>query len=44
MGTHGHTDNAYFRVPDPLRGIAMWIALDDATRATDEMGSDPKGV
>ena len=31
MGTNWHTDDAYFKIRDPLRGTAMWIALDDAT-------------
>jgi len=31
MGTAWHQDNAYFRIPDPLRGTAMWIAVHDAT-------------
>lgn len=30
MGTNWHTDNAYFKIPEPLRGCAMWIAIDDA--------------
>ncbi len=28
--TNWHTDNAYFRIKDPLKGIALWIAIDDA--------------
>ncbi len=31
MGTHWHQDNAYFRIRDPLKGAAMWIAVHDAT-------------
>lgn len=31
MGTNWHTDNAYFRIDEPLRGCAMWIAIDDAS-------------
>lgn len=31
MGTHWHADNAYFKISDPLKGTAMWIAVDDAT-------------
>lgn len=31
MGTNWHTDNAYFGIDEPLRGCAMWIAIDDAT-------------
>ncbi len=30
-GTDWHQDNAYFKVADPLRGTAMWIAIHDAT-------------
>jgi phytanoyl-CoA hydroxylase len=30
-GTDWHTDNAYFRISDPTKGTAMWIALHDAT-------------
>ena len=29
MGTSWHTDNAYFKLQDPLRGTAMWIAVHD---------------
>ena len=32
-GTNWHTDNAYFKIDEPLRGCALWIAIDDATRA-----------
>lgn len=32
-GTDWHQDNAYFRVADPTKGTAMWIALHDATLA-----------
>lgn len=31
MGTNWHTDNAYFGIDEPLRGCAMWIAIDNAT-------------
>ncbi|NKB72348.1 MAG: hypothetical protein GKR89_35175 [Candidatus Latescibacteria bacterium] len=31
MGTSWHQDNAYFKIADPLRGTAMWIAIHDAT-------------
>jgi ectoine hydroxylase-related dioxygenase (phytanoyl-CoA dioxygenase family) len=30
-GTGWHQDNAYFQIRDPLKGTAMWIAIDDAT-------------
>ena len=33
VGTAWHQDNAYFRIADPLRGTAMWIAIHDATLA-----------
>lgn len=33
MGTNWHQDNAYFRISDPLKGTAMWIAVHDATVA-----------
>ena len=29
-GTAWHQDNAYFKISDPLKGTAMWIAIDDA--------------
>ncbi|MBI4551213.1 MAG: phytanoyl-CoA dioxygenase family protein [Candidatus Latescibacteria bacterium] len=31
MGTHWHQDNAYFKISDPMKGTAMWIAVHDAT-------------
>lgn len=30
-GTSWHQDNAYFKIADPLKGTAMWIAVHDAT-------------
>lgn len=30
-GTNWHQDNAYFKVKDPMKGVAMWIAVHDAT-------------
>lgn len=30
MGTNWHTDNAYFRLADPLKGMAMWIAIQES--------------
>ena len=33
MGTSWHQDNAYFKIADPLRGTAMWIAIHDAALA-----------
>jgi phytanoyl-CoA hydroxylase len=32
-GTNWHQDNAYFRLSDPTQGLAMWIAVHDATVA-----------
>ncbi len=32
-GTHWHQDNAYFKIDDPLKGTAMWVAVHDATAA-----------
>lgn len=29
-GTNWHQDNAYFKSPDPLQGVGMWVALHDA--------------
>ncbi|MBE82812.1 MAG: hypothetical protein CME21_09645 [Gemmatimonadetes bacterium] len=31
LGTNWHQDNAYFKVEDPTKGTAMWVALHDAT-------------
>jgi len=30
IGTSWHQDNAYFKVSDPTKGTAMWVALHDA--------------
>ena len=30
IGTDWHQDNAYFKISDPTKGTAMWIALHDA--------------
>lgn len=35
--TNWHQDNAYFKIGDPLKGTAMWIAVDDATAANGTM-------
>ena len=32
-GTAWHQDNAYFKIDDPMKGAAMWIAVHDATIA-----------
>ena len=31
MGTNWHQDNSYFKIADPAKGTAMWVALHDAT-------------
>jgi phytanoyl-CoA hydroxylase len=33
MGTNWHQDNAYFQIPEPLKGTALWTAVHDATIA-----------
>jgi ectoine hydroxylase-related dioxygenase (phytanoyl-CoA dioxygenase family) len=37
MGTSWHQDNAYFKIPDPMKGTAMWVAVHDATLANGTM-------
>jgi len=37
VGTQWHTDNAYFKIEDPTKGIGMWVALHDATIANGTM-------
>ena len=32
-GTDWHQDNAYFKIRDPMKGVAMWVAIHDATVA-----------
>lgn len=36
-GTNWHQDNAYFKIPDPLQGTAVWTAIHDATAANGTM-------
>ncbi len=36
IGTDWHQDNAYFKIDDPLKGTAMWVAVHDATIENDE--------
>lgn len=33
VGTKWHQDNAYFHIPDPMQGTALWTAVHDATAA-----------
>ena len=40
-GTSWHTDNAYFKVSDPTKGVGLWIALHDATIANGTMNMIP---
>lgn len=41
-GTSWHQDNAYFKVRDPLRGTAMWVAVHDATVANGTLHVIPR--
>ena len=43
MGTDWHTDNAYFKIAEPLRGCAMWIAIDNAHRDNGGLQVVPNG-
>jgi phytanoyl-CoA hydroxylase len=40
-GTQWHTDNAYFKISDPTKGVGLWIALHDATIANGTMHMMP---
>ena len=42
LGTNWHQDNAYFRVKDPLKGVAMWIAVHAANAANGTLRVIPK--
>lgn len=41
-GTNWHQDNAYFQIPDPLKGTALWTAVHDATVANGTMRVIPR--
>ena len=41
-GTNWHQDNAYFRVPNPLAGVALWTAVHDATLENGTLRIIPK--
>lgn len=41
-GTDWHTDNAYFKISDPTKGTAMWIALHAATLANGTLHVIPR--
>lgn len=36
-GTNWHQDNAYFHIPDPLKGTAIWTAVHEANAANGTM-------
>lgn len=42
MGTNWHQDNAYFQIPDPLKGTALWTAVHDATLANGTLRVIPR--
>jgi ectoine hydroxylase-related dioxygenase (phytanoyl-CoA dioxygenase family) len=42
MGTNWHQDNAYFQIPDPLKGTALWTAVHDATLANGTLNVIPR--
>ena len=37
VGTNWHQDNAYFQIPDPLLGVALWTAVHAGTAANGTM-------
>ncbi|MBX3014084.1 MAG: phytanoyl-CoA dioxygenase family protein [Caldilineaceae bacterium] len=41
-GTSWHTDNAYFQISDPTKGVGMWVALHDATLANGTLHVIPR--
>jgi phytanoyl-CoA hydroxylase len=41
-GTNWHQDNAYFRIPDPLKGTALWTAVHDANVANGTLRVIPR--
>jgi ectoine hydroxylase-related dioxygenase (phytanoyl-CoA dioxygenase family) len=43
-GTAWHQDNAYFKIADPWKGVALWIAIHDATIANGTMHVIPGHV
>ena len=42
-GTGWHQDNAYFKIADPLKGTAMWVAVHDGTVANGTLHVIPNG-
>jgi len=43
-GTNWHQDNAYFKIADPMKGTAMWVAVHDATVANGTIEVIPEKV
>ena len=41
-GTNWHQDNAYFKIPEPLLGTAVWTAVHDATIANGTLRVIPR--
>jgi ectoine hydroxylase len=41
-GTNWHQDNAYFKIGDPLKGVALWTAVHEATAANGTMRVIPR--
>ncbi|MEZ4712354.1 MAG: phytanoyl-CoA dioxygenase family protein [Caldilineaceae bacterium] len=41
-GTSWHTDNAYFQISDPTKGVGMWVALHKATLANGTLHIIPR--
>ncbi len=42
IGTDWHQDNAYFKVADPTKGTAMWVALHDANQGNGTLHVIPR--
>jgi phytanoyl-CoA hydroxylase len=42
VGTRWHQDNAYFKIRDPMKGTAMWVAAHEATIANGTMHVIPR--
>ena len=41
-GTNWHQDNAYFQIPEPMAGTALWTAVHDATIANGTLRVIPR--
>ena len=42
VGTNWHQDNAYFQIPEPLKGTALWTAVHDASLANGTLRVIPR--